>query len=174
MWALKGEQAMRITIMKLVQLATFLAIVAILVTRAPATPIAAPAMSKAAFDGSLSSMTGSEPLRYQRSTVGALPLSGRWYWRVLCPGGRYQGAAYLFQRGPNRFSGQLGNTSIYDRGTISGGVVHGRRASFTLTAFGQSVHLGAVIQVTGRGGLEARASYVSRRYGNCLMRFYKG
>ena len=47
-------------------------------------------------------------------------LTGRWAWRTNCPRGQYRGAAFIAQHSVNRFSGQLGNTSFYDRGTISG------------------------------------------------------
>src|SRR5262245_18591689 len=60
----------------------------------------------------------------------AASLTGRWYWQANCPRGRYRGAAFIAQHGPDRFSGQLGNTSFYDRGAIAAGRLRGRNASF--------------------------------------------
>jgi len=167
---------MRITTMRLAQLVAFLAIVVVSATCDPAVPLASSALvlnTSSSLALLSTRFTDIRSLRHDRINVSALALGGRWYWQAVCPRGQFQGAAYIFQRGPNRFSGQLGNTSSYDRGTISGGVVRGRRASFTLNAFGQSSRLGAVIVVTRSGAVQARASYASRQFGRCLLRFYK-
>src|SRR5262245_9099202 len=62
----------------------------------------------------------------KRGEETAATLTGRWSWRASCPGGQYRGAAYIIQHDVNRFSGRLGNTSFYDRGSISSGWLHHR------------------------------------------------
>ena len=100
------------------------------------------------------------------------PLAGRWAWRATCPGGQYRGAAYIAQHSVNRFSGRLGNTSFYDRGSISAGRLRGRNASFILNAFGKSARINALLTVRG-GGMVARAAYSSQSYGRCMLVFTK-
>ena len=100
----------------------------------------------------------------------SLSLTGRWSWRATCPGGSYRGAATIAHRA-NRFTGHLGNTSFYDKGSLSGSL-NGRKASVRLNAFGQTTMLRAVL-VNGRSGLEARAAYASQRFGRCQLRFIK-
>jgi hypothetical protein len=99
-------------------------------------------------------------------------LTGHWYWRANCPGGRYLGAAFIAQHGGGRFSGQLGNTSFYDRGTISAGRLRGRNASFILNAFGKSVRIRALLTIRS-GSMIARAAYASQTYGFCQLVFTK-
>jgi hypothetical protein len=99
-------------------------------------------------------------------------LTGRWSWRASCPRGQYRGAAFIVQHSVNRFSGQLGNTSFYDRGTISGGRLKGRNASFILNAFGKSARINALLTIRS-GGMVARAAYSSQSYGRCLLVFTK-
>ena len=102
----------------------------------------------------------------------AATLTGRWSWRASCPGGQYRGAAYIVQHSVNRFSGRLGNTSFYDRGSISSGRLRGRNASFILNAFGKSARINALLLVRG-GGMVARGAYSSQTYGRCLLVFTK-
>jgi hypothetical protein len=121
----------------------------------------------------ISNWTSAHPLRRKQGKVLAVSLTGRWHWRANCPGGRYRGGAYISQLPSNRFSGRLGNTSFYDRGTISGGRLRGRNASFTLNAFGSRVRIRAVISVSQRRRVEARAAYTSPQFGRCHLRFTK-
>jgi hypothetical protein len=102
----------------------------------------------------------------------ATSLTGRWSWRASCPGGQYRGAAYIAQRGVNRFSGRLGNTSFYDQGSISAGRLKGRNASFILNAFGKSARIHALLTIRG-GGMVARAAYSTQTYGRCQLVFTK-
>jgi hypothetical protein len=102
----------------------------------------------------------------------AASLTGRWSWRASCPGGQYRGAAYIAQRGASRFSGRLGNTSFYDRGSISAGRLKGRNASFILNAFGRSARIQALLTIRD-GGMVARAAYSSQTYGRCRLVFTK-
>jgi hypothetical protein len=102
----------------------------------------------------------------------AASLTGQWYWRANCPRGRYQGAAFIAQHSPSRFSGQLGNTSFYDRGTISAGRLNGRNASFILNAFGKSARIRALLTIRS-GSMVARAAYASQTYGLCQLVFKK-
>jgi hypothetical protein len=118
----------------------------------------------------ISNWTSAHPLRRKQGKVFAVSLTGRWHWRANCPGGRYRGGAYISQLPSNRFSGRLGNTSFYDRGTISGGRLRGRNASFTLNAFGSRVRIRTVISVSQHGGVEARAA---PQFGRCHLRFTK-
>ena len=99
-------------------------------------------------------------------------LTGRWYWRANCPRGRYQGAAFIAQYGGGRFSGRLGNTSFYDRGTISAGQLRGRNAFFILNAFGKSARIRALLTIRS-GSMIARAAYASESYGRCQLVFTK-
>jgi hypothetical protein len=108
----------------------------------------------------------------QRGKETAATLTGRWSWRASCPGGQYRGAAYIVQHSVNRFSGRLGNTSFYDRGSISSGRLRGRNASFILNAFGKSARINALLLVRG-GGMVARGTYSSQTYGRCLLVFTK-
>jgi hypothetical protein len=108
--------------------------------------------------------------RWEREAGASL--TGRWYWHANCPRGRYQGAAFIAQHSPGRFSGQLGNTSFYDRGTISSGRLRGRNASFTLNAFGKSARIRALLTVRS-GSMVARAAYASQNYGLCQLVFTK-
>jgi hypothetical protein len=108
--------------------------------------------------------------RWEREAAASL--TGRWYWHANCPRGRYQGAAFIAQHSPDRFSGQLGNTSFYDRGTISSGRLRGRNASFTLNAFGKSARIRALLTFRS-GGMVARAAYASQNYGLCQLVFTK-
>jgi|RhiMetdeSRZDD1v2_1073273.scaffolds.fasta_scaffold300623_4 hypothetical protein len=108
--------------------------------------------------------------RFEREARASL--TGRWYWRAICPRGRYQGAAFIAEHGGGRFSGQLGNTSFYDRGTISAGRLRGRDASFILNAFGKSARIRALLVVTSRS-MSARAAYASETYGRCQLVFTK-
>jgi hypothetical protein len=103
---------------------------------------------------------------------GEETLTGRWSWRASCPGGQYRGAAYIAQHGINRFSGRLGNTSFYDRGSISSGRLRGRSASFILNAFGKSARINALLVVRA-GSMVARGAYSSQTYGRCLLVFTK-
>ena len=102
----------------------------------------------------------------------AASLTGRWAWRANCPGGQYRGAAYIAQHSVNRFSGRLGNTSFYDRGSITAGRLQGRNASFILNAFGKSARINALLTIRG-GGMVARAAYSSQTYGRCMLVFTK-
>jgi hypothetical protein len=102
----------------------------------------------------------------------AASLTGRWAWRASCPGGQYRGAAYIAQHSVNRFSGRLGNTSFYDRGSISAGRLQGRKASFILNAFGKSARINALLTIRS-GGMVARAAYSSQSYGRCMLVFTK-
>jgi len=108
--------------------------------------------------------------KIERDARGSL--TGRWYWRAICPRGRYQGAAFIAEHGGGRFSGQLGNTSFYDRGTISAGRLRGTDASFILNAFGKSARIRALLVVRS-GGMSARAAYASETYGRCQLVFTK-
>ena len=102
----------------------------------------------------------------------AASLTGQWVWRANCPRGQYRGAAYIAQHSVNRFSGQLGNTSFYDRGSITAGRLQGKNASFILNAFGKSARINALLTVRG-GGMVARAAYSSQSYGRCMLVFTK-
>ena len=108
----------------------------------------------------------------KRAGEASASLTGRWYWRANCPRGRYQGAAYIAQRDGGRFSGQLGNTSFYDRGTISAGQLRGRNAFFILNAFGKSARIRALLTIRS-GSMIARAAYASESYGRCQLVFTK-
>jgi hypothetical protein len=108
----------------------------------------------------------------KRGEETAATLSGRWLWRASCPGGQYLGAAYIAQHGVNRFSGRLGNTSFYDRGSISSGRLRGRNASFILNAFGKSARIHTHLVIRG-GSMVARGAYSSQTYGRCLLVFTK-
>ena len=104
----------------------------------------------------------------------AASLTGRWAWRANCPRGQYQGAAYIAQHSVNRFSGQLGNTSFYDRGSITAGRLQGRNASFILNALGKNARINALLTIRSRsGGMVARAAYSSQSYGRCTLVFTK-
>ena len=92
--------------------------------------------------------TSVHPLRGELSKVS---LNGSWYWRANCAVGSYRGSARIFQQTSDRFSGRLGNTSFYDRGSISDGLLRGRVASFTLSAFGESARIRAVVVGTEAG-----------------------
>ena len=102
----------------------------------------------------------------------AASLTGQWVWRANCPRGQYRGAAYIAQHSVNRFSGQLGNTSFYDRGSITAGRLQGKNASFILNAFGKSARINALLTVRS-GGMVARAAYSSQSYGRCMLVFTK-
>jgi hypothetical protein len=102
----------------------------------------------------------------------AASLTGRWAWRANCPRGQYRGAAYIAQHSVNRFSGRLGNTSFYDRGSITAGRLQGRNASFILNAFGKSARINALFTIRS-GGMVARAAYSSQSYGRCMLVFTK-
>ena len=102
----------------------------------------------------------------------AASLTGRWVWRANCPRGQYRGAAYIAQHSVNRFSGQLGNTSFYDRGSIAAGRLQGRNAFFILNAFGKSARINALLTIRS-GGMVARAAYSSQSYGRCMLVFTK-
>jgi hypothetical protein len=108
----------------------------------------------------------------KRGEETAATLTGRWSWRASCPGGQYRGSASIAQHGVNRFSGRLGNTSFYDRGSISSGRLRGRNASFILNAFGKSARIYALLVVRG-GSMVARGAYSSQTYGRCLLVFTK-
>jgi hypothetical protein len=108
----------------------------------------------------------------KRGQEMAATLTGRWSWRASCPGGQYRGAAYIAQHGVNRFSGRLGNTSFYDRGSISSGRLRGRNASFILNAFGKRARINALLVIRG-GSMVARGAYSSQTYGRCLLVFTK-
>jgi hypothetical protein len=121
------------------------------------------------------SIMGADPAaaasrKYDRGQAASL--TGRWAWRAICPRGQYRGAAFIAQHSINRFSGRLGNTSFYDRGTISAGRLRGRNASFILNAFGKSARINALLVIRS-GGLVARAAYSSQTYGRCLLVFTK-
>ena len=104
----------------------------------------------------------------------AADLTGRWAWRANCPRGQYQGAAYIAQHSVNRFSGQLGSTSFYDRGSITAGRLQGRNASFNLNALGKNARINALLTIRSRsGGMVARAAYSSQSYGRCTLVFTK-
>jgi hypothetical protein len=111
------------------------------------------------------------PLRGESSKVS---LTGSWYWRANCGVGSYRGAARIFQQRSDSFSGQLGNTSFYDRGFISNGLLRGRVASFTLSAFGKSARIRAVVVAMKRGRLEVRTAHASPLLGSCQLRFTRG
>ena len=98
-----------------------------------------------------------EAASQKRAGEASASLTGRWYWRANCPRGRYQGAAFIAQHGGGRFSGRLGNTSFYDRGTISAGQLRGIRALLTIRS----------------GSMIARAAYASESYGRCQLVFTK-
>ena len=102
----------------------------------------------------------------------AADLTGRWAWRANCPRGQYRGAAYIAQHSVNRFSGRLGNTSFYDRGSITAGRLQGRNAFFILNAFGKSARINALLTIRS-GGMVARAAYSSQSYGRCMLVFTK-
>jgi hypothetical protein len=169
---------MRIPSMASVQLVALVAIATIAAGRAP-EGLAQTAMVRApAFETtwsgdafSFSHRTSARPLRREQGKAIAVSLTGRWYWRANCPGASFSGGAYIVQHSPNRFSGRLANTNQYDRGAISDGRLRGRNASFTLNAFGRSARLGAVLVVSPRGGLEARAAYATPQFGRCHLRF---
>jgi hypothetical protein len=108
----------------------------------------------------------------KRGEETAATLTGLWSWRASCPGGQYRGAAYIAQHGVNRFSGRLGNTSFYDRGSISSGRLRGRNASFILNAFGKRARINALLVIRG-GSMVARGAYSSQTYGRCLLVFTK-
>jgi hypothetical protein len=108
----------------------------------------------------------------KRGQETAATLTGGWSWRASCPGGQYRGAAYIAQHGVNRFSGRLGNTSFYDRGSISSGRLRGRNASFILNAFGKRARINALLVIRG-GSMVARGAYSSQTYGRCLLVFTK-
>ena len=112
--------------------------------------------------------TSVHPLREEPSKVS---LTGSWYCRANCAVGSYRGAARIFQQTSDRFSGRLGNTSFYDRGSISDGLLRGRVASFTLSAFGKSARIRAVIVALKRGRLEVRTAHASSLLGSCHLRF---
>jgi len=115
--------------------------------------------------------TSVHPLRGEPSKVS---LTGSWYWRANCAVGSYRGAARIFQQTSDRFSGRLANTSFYDRGSISNGLRRGRFASFTLSAFGKSARIRAVIVALKRGRLEVRTVHASPLLGSCQLRFTRG
>ena len=108
----------------------------------------------------------------KRGKESVTSLTGQWSWQARCPRDRYQGAAYIAQRGATRFSGRLGNTSVYDRGSISAGRLQGRNASFILNAFGNSARIKALLSIRS-GAMVARAAYSSQSYGRCLLVFTK-
>src|SRR5262245_61027720 len=104
------------------------------------------------------------PLRGEPSKVS---LTGSWYWRAVCTVGNYRGAARIFQQTAAHFSGRLGNTSFYDRGAISDGLLRGRVASFTLSAFGKSARIRAFVVPLKRGRLEVRTVHATPLLGSC-------
>lgn len=112
--------------------------------------------------------TSVHPLRGELSKVS---LTGSWYWRATCAVGSYRGSARIFQQTSDRFAGRLGNTSFYDRGSISDGLLRGRVASFTLSAFGESARIRAVVVGLKRGRLEVRTAHASPLLGSCQLRF---
>jgi hypothetical protein len=112
--------------------------------------------------------TSVHPLRGELSKVS---LTGSWYWRATCAVGSYGGSARIFQQTSDRFAGRLGNTSFYDRGSISDGLLRGRVASFTLSAFGESARIRAVVVGLKRGRLEVRTAHASPLLGSCQLRF---
>lgn len=101
-------------------------------------------------------------------------LNGVWRWSGQCAkySEPYVGTVTLAQSG-NSFTGTHGNTNMWDRGSISNGLVTGNRVRFDRT-FGQYTdHLSLTLSGSGSGMRMSGVIPDTAHSGRCVMTFSK-